>query len=624
MKKILALVVALALVFTCFSGCFTTAADAATSPAPSISVVDVTVEAEDTEAKVVVEGENFDDLAASNLVIDFDDNLSVDVPETWATVGNAGEVVYTVDEATNTYKIISWVATSDAGVASFEFSFDVTFAANDTELDVVYTVDLVSVDAGTYGETAINNIALIDGTVTQKAIVVEEPEAVSSLELYLGGELSETIGYDSLATALTDAAEYANTKVGNNYYDPILVLNENVTLTENIEVGAYTTFNLGDYVVTTGDYDFNITSSGVVKANYQIADFASNVFYNEAVANNVYTYTAKLQLTVSSVSLILSNTIFAQYSATIESNTYSGDVEYGIAYTKGNSDTIYNISETSDDSTIVLSNSKVTADTYGIRSYEMNDNIVLHFYAKTIIDGQDYYVYSNSVTYSVVEYAKAILAKGEEIPSNLMKAMLNYGAAAQTRFGINADSLANSILDEADKIIPTDLGDDVLVPALAKPEMNYYSDGYVAFGALELEEAINIWFTPDALNNSYEYELLVWNAAEYNALAVEGANLEEVLVADNCNTILTLNENGVFVLEGISAKKFADTYFVRLVEKTPEGAKYDSVISYSATQYAIESIQKGSIDSELCRAIALYSAAARPYFDNYVINSCVD
>jgi len=175
MKKILALVVAFALVFTCISGCFTTAAEEAAAT-PSISVVGVEVEASATEAGVVVKGENFDDLAAQNLVIDFDDNLTVTVPETWAEVGTAGDVVYTVDTETNTYKLISWNATEAGGVSEFTFTFDVSFLANETELEVVYNVDLVSVDAGSYdAEASIKDIALNDGTVTQKA---NKPEHV--------------------------------------------------------------------------------------------------------------------------------------------------------------------------------------------------------------------------------------------------------------------------------------------------------------------------------------------------------------------------------------------------------------------------------------------------------------
>lgn len=457
-------------------------------------------------------------------------------------------------------------------------------------------------------------------TDTRDIEVVEVANA--TLNLYLDGALSEAIDYDSIATALADAAVYANTSVGGSWYDPVLVLNKDVTLTENIEVGAYTTFNLGDYTVDTAGYAFNITSTGVVKANYQVADFSANIFYTETASAGVYTYSAKIQLTVSSVSLILSNTIFVQYGAAIEANTYAGDIEYGIAYTKGDDTTVYEISESSEDSTIVVSKSKVTADTYGIRSYEMNDDIVAHFYAKATVDGVDYYVYSNSLTYSVVEYAKTILAGNDAVAKDLMKAMLNYGAASQTRFGINPDNLANAILPEADRVIPADLGADVLVPALTQPDMNYTSTAYVPNVALELEEAINIWFTPEDLQSNCEYELLVWDAAEFAALATEGADLEAVLVAENCNTILTLNENNIFVLEGIEAKKFADTYYVRLVEKTATGTNYDSVVAYSAVQFCITSIEKNTADADLCRTIALYSAAARAYFDNYVVNSC--
>ncbi len=59
-------------------------------------------------------------------------------------------------------------------------------------------------------------------------------------------------------------------------------------------------------------------------------------------------------------------------------------------------------------------------------------------------------------TYTVQNYAEYILNNSDDYDAEtvaLVKALLNYGANAQTYFNKNSDSLANSILEEADKAI---------------------------------------------------------------------------------------------------------------------------------------------------------------------------
>ena len=59
-------------------------------------------------------------------------------------------------------------------------------------------------------------------------------------------------------------------------------------------------------------------------------------------------------------------------------------------------------------------------------------------------------------SYSVKEYASELLSKSNEYPAEtvkLVKALLNYGAAAQTFFKYNTDNPANGILSDADKAV---------------------------------------------------------------------------------------------------------------------------------------------------------------------------
>ena len=79
---------------------------------------------------------------------------------------------------------------------------------------------------------------------------------------------------------------------------------------------------------------------------------------------------------------------------------------------------------------------------------QMSDTIE----TRIVIDNNTKEEYS----YSVKEYAGELLSKSNEYPAEtvkLVKALLNYGAAAQTFFKYNTDKPANGILSDADKAV---------------------------------------------------------------------------------------------------------------------------------------------------------------------------
>lgn len=59
------------------------------------------------------------------------------------------------------------------------------------------------------------------------------------------------------------------------------------------------------------------------------------------------------------------------------------------------------------------------------------------------------------VTMSIQGYVKKAFETKNANLINLMKAMLNYGAAAQVEFEYNTDNLVNNIMDEADRVLAT-------------------------------------------------------------------------------------------------------------------------------------------------------------------------
>ena len=79
---------------------------------------------------------------------------------------------------------------------------------------------------------------------------------------------------------------------------------------------------------------------------------------------------------------------------------------------------------------------------------QMSDTIE----TRIVIDNNTKEEYS----YSVKEYASELLSKSNEYPEEtikLVKALLNYGTAAQTFFKYNTDNPANGILSDADKAV---------------------------------------------------------------------------------------------------------------------------------------------------------------------------
>ena len=83
-----------------------------------------------------------------------------------------------------------------------------------------------------------------------------------------------------------------------------------------------------------------------------------------------------------------------------------------------------------------------------VNAAQMSDTIE----TRIVIDNKTKEEYS----YSVKEYATELLSKSNEYPAEtvkLVKALLNYGTAAQTFFKYNTDNPANGILSNADKAV---------------------------------------------------------------------------------------------------------------------------------------------------------------------------
>ena len=189
-------------------------------------------------------------------------------------------------------------------------------------------------------------------------------------------------------------------------------------------------------------------------------------------------------------------------------------------------------------------------------------------------------------SYSIKKYAEAKINNensSEELVT-LMKAMLNYGAAAQEFFGYNTENLANAGLADADKVLPT-------VDASAyKHSVEGSEEGIKAASAsLEIasENTIRVYFklTGDKTIDEYTF-------------TVNGEEVSPVL------------RNGMYCVEisGIVARDLDEMFAVSVGGLT---------VNYSGLSYSNQVLNNANATEEkinVATALYLYAMAAEDYF----------
>ena len=216
----------------------------------------------------------------------------------------------------------------------------------------------------------------------------------------------------------------------------------------------------------------------------------------------------------------------------------------------------------------------------GVSAKDMNSEIKAQ-----IIDGESV---GAEYTYTVVDYANYIIDHADYDPDfakalPLVKALLNYGARAQSYFGIEADP-ANTHLDEADQ----SLG-DVEIPAPREYTENL-PEGVVFEGAtlsLKTETTLSLYFSSE--------NVPVFSS---DTLTVEYAKVGNYHVAR---------------IRGISAKNLDKLLTIDVTCGGNTGS-----ISYSALHYCYN-VQQGEYDDklkEVVEALYLFHEAAVAYSQN--------
>lgn len=427
------------------------------------------------------------------------------------------------------------------------------------------------------------------------------------LEKYQNGKLISSVEKQTLSAALADASEMTK-------YTYIIVAHGEVKLTSDIELSTGITLSLGENILDPGNHSV-VLNGGEVRASKRVDALSNSGLIKETVSGSEYIYTSRtVEMYFTSASLVLGDNVSLRFTAWTEDLSDMKDAKVVMIAT----DAAGNVSEYAPDS---AKDGNYVFTTDGIPSRKMGDKISVCICIRSSSLGAAGEVRSVAISYSPADYVRASYGSGEVL-DNLLSSMLNYGTEAQEYFKYNSATPVNSVLPEDKRGLSSD--NSVLVKANAAPIVDCDSTVHVTSAQLVLLDNVALRLhTAGDIGNS-DLSLLVWTDADYRALKAkadkEGKDISAYLVKGN-ETYALVDEEGSFTLDDISTTEFADTYYFRLYQKDGKKVLYDYVFSYSITEYCAYKLSDGveeDIDP-LCRAIALYSAAAREYF-GYKVN----
>lgn len=192
-----------------------------------------------------------------------------------------------------------------------------------------------------------------------------------------------------------------------------------------------------------------------------------------------------------------------------------------------------------------------------VNAAQMSDTIE----TRIVIDNNTEQEYS----YSVKEYASELLSKSNEYPAEtvkLVKALLNYGTAAQTFFKYNTDKPANGILSDADKAV--DVADFDAYKAVIKADSaSGQNDGLSYYGSsliCKSEMTVRHYFILDNGSDINNYKFSYIDADGYEiSLTPKKASDGGVYCVDISGIMAcSLNKNYVCRVTGMDSSQIIE------------------------------------------------------------------
>lgn len=239
-----------------------------------------------------------------------------------------------------------------------------------------------------------------------------------------------------------------------------------------------------------------------------------------------------------------------------------------------------------------------------IAAKNMTDDLYARSYVK---DGENY-TFSPVETYSLLQYANNRLAgSDDENFKSLLRAMLNYGAAAQTYFEYKTEYLANASFNSSaavnDPLSAGLLGSAPASTAIKAKNVAFQDSIYLLFYA-----------TFDNVPQDAETGVFVWNDF---TKAQDGAIDVSYATACECTGFVEPAYGAEYAYRNLAAKNMTDDLYVRSYIKDGENYTFSPVVKYSILQYAYNRLAKSSDEkfNALLRAMLEYGAAAQTYFN---------
>jgi hypothetical protein len=203
-------------------------------------------------------------------------------------------------------------------------------------------------------------------------------------------------------------------------------------------------------------------------------------------------------------------------------------------------------------------------------------------------------------------------ASTSEKQKQLCVAMLNYGAAAQTYFGYNADDLMNAALTAEQQAMVLGYDRSLFKGAAACDKATDFvkTEGFkkkTATVSFEGAFAINFYMTPESTADNMT--LYVWNP--------DSSKSADSLTAENAVVMpMVKGDDGRFFAQvaGIAPKNLDDTYYVAAVYADEAGNQCcTGIIAYSLSKYCLNN-DSGNM-ADLAKATAMYGYYAKEYFE---------
>ena len=221
-----------------------------------------------------------------------------------------------------------------------------------------------------------------------------------------------------------------------------------------------------------------------------------------------------------------------------------------------------------------------------VNAAQMSDTIE----TRIVIDNKTEEEYS----YSVKEYATELLSKSNEYPEEtikLVKALLNYGTAAQNFFKYNTDKPANAILSDTDKIVAA--ADFAAYKAVIKTDSaNSQSNGLTYYGSsliCKSEMTVRHYFVLDNGGDINNYKFSYIDADGYEVSLTPKKASDGVYCVD---------------INGIMARNLNSNYACKVTEKNKACILE---LDYGPFSYSQKVINSGNSSAELKNLVnALY------------------